>query len=123
MNERDFANQVRQHLDRSLQDIDTDKLDRLRRARERALAAQRQTVTAPSLAGIGHALRVHLDARRPRQFFVALALLLAAMIYAQWHAETLIADLSDVDSALLADEMPVEAFTDQGFESWLKDSL
>lgn len=123
MNERYFASQVRQHLDRGLQTIGTDQLDRLRRARERALAVQRQEVAAPSLAGIGHALRVHLDGRRPRQFFVALALLLAAMIYAQWHAETLIADLSDVDSALLADEMPVEAFTDQGFESWLKDSL
>lgn len=123
MNERLFADQIRQHLDHGLQQIDADQLERLRQARERALTARRQSVALPSFAGIGHSLRARLDGRRPRQFFVALALLLAAVSYTQWHAETPVTDLSDVDSALLADEMPVEAFTDQGFESWLKSSL
>ena len=31
-----------------------------------------------------------------------------------------VAELGEIDSALLADELPISAFTDIGFDAWLK---
>jgi hypothetical protein len=50
---------------------------------------------------------------------MAFLLVLAVGVYTYWLGETEIAGLSEVDSALLADDIPVEALLDRGFESWL----
>lgn len=122
MNELHFAYQIRQHLNRGLQQIDDNQLARLAKARETALAAQRKPARVPALAAAGHFLRFHTEQIAGRRLFLALTAALAMALYAHWHAEGLISELSDVDSALLADEMPVEALIDEDFESWLHDS-
>lgn len=122
MNELDFAARVRQHLNQGLQRIDNDQLDRLRQARERAVSVQKQAATSPILAAAGHFFHVHTETLRPRHLVFVLGLLLVTLFAAYWQADTLVADLSEVDTALLADEVPVEALLDAGFESWLGSS-
>ena len=39
-----------------------------------------------------------------------------------WHSHQYVTEIGDVDSALLADELPPEAFLDNDFFEWLKDS-
>lgn len=122
MNELHFGYQVRQHLNRGLETIDEDKLKQLASARQRALSAQKHAAGAPVLAGAGFFFRFHTENLRPRHLLLVLVLILMTGLYASWQAETIVAELSDVDSALLADDVPVEALLDKGFESWLKDS-
>lgn len=122
MNELHFAFRVRQHLNRGLQDIDDDRLARLKAARERALAAQKQPAGNPALATAGHFFRFHLDGIGVRHAVAALLLVLALAFYAHWQADQLVAELSDVDSALLSDDVPIEALLDKDFNTWLKNS-
>ena len=122
MNELHFAYRLRQHLNRGVQEIDGDKLARLRQARELALAVQKQPSAHPVLAGAGHFFRFHTEGFRPRHLIAALLLALASALVLQWHIDAQIAELSDLDSALLADDLPVEALIDKDFDSWLKSS-
>lgn len=119
MNERHFAGRIREHLDLGLERIDDRHLARLRAARERALAASLAPTT--EFAGnAGDAVFRRGEGRLlPRGVLMALALVAAAGIYAYWLGETEVAGISEVDSALLADDIPVEALLDRGFESWL----
>jgi hypothetical protein len=57
-----------------------------------------------------------------RQILVALALVVGVTSYAYWQADRSIAELEVIDSALLADDLPIAAFTDRGFDAWLKSS-
>lgn len=122
MNELHFAYRIKQHLNRGLQQLGSDKLDRLQAARTLALTAQKQPAAHPVLAAGGHFFRFHFDGVRPRHVLAGLMLALAVALYAHWHAEQLIAELADVDSALLSQDLPMEALLDQGFDKWLQDS-
>lgn len=122
MNEQDFANRIRQHLNRGLQQVGKEELERLQAARNRALAMQPQAQPEAWMVSAGHFFRAQPDHLRPRNFLVLLVLLVLIGLGSHWYADSLIAELSTEDSALLADEIPVEAFIDRGFESWLKDS-
>lgn len=122
MNELHFAYRLRQQLNRGAQEIGDDKLERLRKARELALAAQKQPSSHPVLAGAGHFFRFHAEGLRPRHLIIALLLMLASALALQWHIDAQIAELSDLDSALLSDDLPVEALIDKDFDSWLKSS-
>jgi len=122
MNELHFAHRVRQHLNRGLRDIDDNKLARLKAAREAALARQKQPAAIPVLAGAAHFLRMHFENLHARQLLAGLALLAALAFYANWQANQIVADMTETDSALLTDDMPVEALTSKEFQSWLKNS-
>jgi hypothetical protein len=59
----------------------------------------------------------------PRIVAPALALVLGLVIMLYWQEsqrlETNYADNADIDAQMLADELPVTAYLDQGFEIWL----
>ena len=38
-----------------------------------------------------------------------------------WHSVQYVTELEEVDSALLSDDLPPEAFLDNDFFEWLKD--
>jgi hypothetical protein len=42
--------------------------------------------------------------------------------YSFWQADQQISELEAIDSALLADDLPIGALTDKGFDAWLKSS-
>lgn len=120
MNEQHFAYKIRQHLNRGLHQLPPQTTDRLAAARERALAHQRQFVGQTLLASVGGFVQSQFDNLRLKQALSALALLLFVVSSAYWIADQRVTELGEIDSALLADELPISAFTDQGFDAWLK---
>lgn len=122
MNEERFAYRIRQALNRTVQDISPATDRRLEAARHLALSRQKQAMPALALAG-GHG-SIHFGSAAPylKQILAVLALLLGMYISFYWQSHQYISELEEVDSALLADDLPPEAFLDQGFSEWLNDS-
>jgi len=50
----------------------------------------------------------------------ALVLGLAGVLYV--HSNGTSSDIADIDAGLLTDELPINAYLDKGFDSWLKRS-
>jgi len=117
MNEMQFGNRIRHILNQGIQ-VRPEVARKLEEARQRALAHQRPE-PAPVLAWAGNvfggwggvALRVLLP----------LAMLLAggAAIYT-WQQNQRAAELEEIDSLLLTDDLPIDAYLDRGFQNWLK---
>ena len=120
MNEQQFANKVRLVLNQGLR-LDASAAERLRAAREQALARQRRE-PAPALAWAdnvvgsfggwsGVSLRVLLP----------FAILVAGVsgVYT-WQQNQRAAELEEIDAQLLTDDLPIDAYLDRGFQNWLK---
>lgn len=122
MNEEHFGYKVRQHLNRGLHDLRPETSNRLASARENALAHQRQSVSQSVLATAGSFVQFHLENLRFKQALVALILAMGVISTTFWVADERINELGALDSALLADDLPIGAFTDTGFAAWLKSS-
>ena len=120
MNDEYFGYKIRQHLNRGLHELRPETTARLAAARESALACQRQTVSQSVLATVGGFVQSQFDNLRVKQLLAALALLVGVVFSAYWVADERVTELGEIDSALLADELPISAFTDQGVDAWLK---
>ncbi len=121
MNEERYAHRIRQSLNYGLQDIPQATARRLEAARMLALSRQKQR--APQLAtagGHGH-FHVGSDSSHAKQALAILALLVGMYLSFYWQSHQYISNLEEVDSALLADDLPPEAFLDKGFSAWLSD--
>ncbi len=120
MNEPQFANKIRHILNQGTA-LDRSTLERLRAARERALAVQkpeRELALAWAMGAVGRlgglggfSLRVLLP--------VALLLASAAALYG-WQQSQRLAEVEEIDAELLTDDLPIDALLDRGFEAWLK---
>jgi len=56
-----------------------------------------------------------------KQILAVIALLVGMWISFYWHSIQYVTELEDVDSALLTDDLPPDAFLDNDFFEWLKD--
>ena len=120
MNERYIAHRLVALLDEGAQNIDHRIERRLAASRQRALAVQRATRTRLGLAGVvGGVLDDIGDMARSWVTLIALMILAGSAHYAS-QAQRL-AEIEEVDSALLADDLPIDAYLDRGFDAWLKD--
>lgn len=119
LNELQFANKVRHVLNQGTR-LDAATIERLRAARERALAAHRPaTELAPAWAGpaAGHLsglARFSLQVLLP----VVLVMASAAALYG-WQQSQRQAEVEQLDAELLTDDLPLDALLDRGFEAWL----
>ena len=120
MNEEYFGYKIRQHLNRGLHELRPETTARLAAARQGALACQRQAVSQSLLASVGGFVQSQFDSLRVKQLISALALLVCVVFSAYWVADQRVAELGAIDSALLTDDLPISAFTDKGFDAWLK---
>jgi hypothetical protein len=123
MNERETGTKWKRDLDASLEDIPPRVLDRLKAARQAAVARSRQHEAAHGFTWSAAGVRLLGDpARRvgPR-YWVPLAALMAglAVIY-YWHGISAPQDPEEIE--LLAGELPINAYLDRGFDQWLNDS-
>ena len=123
--EEQFAHQLCRVLDQGARDIDPVIAERLRAARERAL--QRQAVPAPAYEIVGAGGTVRLgqgDGAHPfRTLLAILALLIGVSMVYVWNGFAQADENEEIDSALLADDLPPNAYLDKGFQAWLdKDS-
>jgi hypothetical protein len=136
MNEIKFTNKIRQalnegaRLDGPAGSAAASVAERLRAARERALAAHRPgrapayapatvAATGDAASGLlsgfggigGFSLRLVLP-----------TLLLVAGLVAIYNSQQdqRAADIVELDAQLLTDDLPLDAYLDRGFEAWLK---
>jgi hypothetical protein len=120
MNEVQFAYKVRQHLNRGLHELRPETISRLAAARQRALERQKVRVNQSVLAGAGGFFQYHFDNYRLKQIVLSLVLLVGVVFSTFWLADQRVKELGAIDSALLTNELPLGAFTDKGFDTWLK---
>jgi hypothetical protein len=128
MNEIKFSNKIRQALNEGarLEGAHGAAIaERLRAARERALDA-RKPEREPALAwarsaatgvvgGFGGVGGFSLRAVLPTLLLIAGLL----AIY-NWQQDQRAADIEELDAQLLTDDLPIDAYLDRGFETWLR---
>jgi hypothetical protein len=124
--EGQLALRLTAHLSRGAQALPHDISERLRFSRERALASRRAVAvpaTAPSVVSSGRtaalggppSLWLRLVSALP------LAMLVAGLVFIQHHHDLQqIAVAAEIDSALLADDLPPAAYGDPGFSEFLR---
>ncbi len=109
MNQKLNPEQIRQLLNSSLSRIEQPALDRLRDARLLALARHDARASAPVLAWAGN---WHSAVSGHKSRYFAAAALLAAILFggtSYWHHEH---EASEIDVAILTDELPIEVYVD-----------
>jgi len=122
MNEREFGHKIKHQLDRAL-DLEPATRNRLKAAREQALARQRLTEPAFVLAW-ADAIVGRLSGN-PASASIALggaALILALFAVQYWQQAPTMEEIEEIDAALLTSDLPINAYLDKSFDTWLKRS-
>jgi hypothetical protein len=125
-----FAYRVRHALNEHLDQLPASTTDRLAAARQAAMARKkadaparvRVTRTETALAGGGSSFLSN-PFNWMNRFSVALPLLLVmggmVGVY-QYEQQQSISELAEMDAAVLADELPLSAYLDHGFNAYLE---
>lgn len=122
MNERKFGLQIKQKLDQTL-DLDPAIRQRLKSARERALARQR--VAEPAFVPVWADALLGRFTESPASAGIGLAgaaLVLALVGIQYWQRSPSAEELEEIDAALLTSDLPINAYLDKSFDTWLKRS-
>lgn len=121
--EHEFAASLVRHLDYGVAQIDAGTRERLFAARNAALARYREE-PAYGLAWMT-ALTSRIGGSRwsgARQLVTICTLVVALVGIAYWQSTAPVNELAEIDTFLLADELPPNAYLDKGFDAWLKRS-
>lgn len=120
MNDQELAARIVRQLDLSLEDLPPRTVYRLRAAREAALArASGQESVAPAPVRFG-ARGQTLSMLNRRLLVPVFALIVGLSAVLLWRQDTPpSSDYAELDAQVLADELPVTAYLDTGFEIWL----
>ena len=124
MNEQDeLGRRIAGLLDDGADGVGPAQRERLRAARKLALEKHHESrarALVPSLAtGIGN-----LTERRVFgiQYLIPMAALVLGLAGVAYMHYTPTNEIADIDAGLLTDDLPINAYLDQGFDSWLKRS-
>jgi hypothetical protein len=125
MNQQDeLALRIAKLLDEGSGELTPGQCERLAQARRLAVSrhqAQAQPALAPAWAGpFSHFTEQSVLGVRYLIPFAALLLGLLGVVYV--NSSTISSEMADIDAGLLTDELPLNAYLDQGFDSWLKRS-
>jgi hypothetical protein len=122
--EKDFAQKITRTLNWGLTRIEDDKLVRIRAGRQKALAAYREPVTIMGLVTIsGHTLDMSNWVKRPLFWLPILAIVAAVSVYTLSGGDDISDDAGgELDAQILTGELPINAFLDKDFGSWVKES-
>lgn len=121
--ELELARNVVQLLNEGTDRLDADIRERLLESRKEALARYRQQpVTAPAFAWAGPAGRLLQDRFDMRAIAAGAALIVALAGALVWQDMNQGTDITEIDAGLLTDDLPITAYLDQDFDSWLKRS-
>jgi len=126
-----FAYKVRHALNERLDDLPASTTDRLAQARKLAMARKKAHVAAPltvrqarfATAGDGGVLSQGFGGLGRMGVALPLLLLVGGLtgIY-HFEEQQRIADLAEMDAAVLSDELPPTAYLDHGFNAYLAQS-
>ena len=123
MDEKDFGQKITRTLNWGLSRIEDDKLAKLRAGRQKALDAYREPVTVLGLVTVsGQTLDVSGWLRKPLFWLPILAITVAIVTYSLNGADDDTDDVGELDAKLLTGELPIDAFLDKDFASWVKES-
>lgn len=126
MNESDLARKITRHLDIGLDLLKGETLARLQTARRKALAAY--TPKHRTIFGLAWASHAGHDGKpdgfQPFQsaWVPFAALIFGLLLATYWQNHPQMGDQPEIDAFLLAEDLPVNAYLDYGFEAWLEDS-
>lgn len=122
-----FAARVTARLDAGVAQTPAPIVARLRHARQRAVALARvqrhmSPVVAPAAAGIGAGMSVPCPPRWQRwgAWIPVLALLAGVWAIAQHQQQARLRAAAEIDARLLTDVLPPAAYTDPGFQEFLR---
>ncbi len=117
--ERQFAYKIGLALDQGAERLPGDLETKLHAARTRALAHQKVALAGFSLAGVGQTVS---DALLPHMRTLAafFTLCIAVLCSYYWNNYQQAVQNAEIDSALLADDLPINAYLDRGFRAWLE---
>ena len=122
MNDQHLGYRIRQILNHGLS-LDAQTLARLKAAREQALASQRVAARNPVFAWANNfADRSGSSSLVSRVLLPAAILILGLVAINNWHQSQLVQEIEDIDAAMLAGDLPLDAYLDKGFDAWLKRS-
>ena len=124
--EHELARKLVQHLDDGVGRLEPGVRGRLLAARNAALSHYRekpQSVRGLAWAGVTGGRRGEYRFLDPRHLVVGTAVALALVGVVWWQSNgNPASELAEIDSHLLSDDLPVNAYLDKGFDSWLKRS-
>lgn len=119
--EQQLGYKLRQVLNLGTDYLDHGTREKLRAARQHALMHQKPAIARLSIAGVGHyAAEILLPQARSLIALVALAIGVVGTYY--WNTFQEADANEEIDSALLSDELPINAYLDHGFSAWLEHS-
>jgi hypothetical protein len=127
-----FAYRVRHALNEKLDDLPASTTDRLAAARKAAMARKKAhvpvRVTQAELATAGAGAQARGFLGNPFGWLgrmsvaVPLLVLMAGMVgIYQYEQQQRIAELAELDAAVLSDELPLSAYLDHGFNAYLEN--
>jgi hypothetical protein len=120
------------YLSAGTADLPYDISERLRAARAQAVAARKisKVHTAPALATASTGATLSLGSddgfglwSRIGAILPLIALVAGLLLINSLQSDRLAQEIADVDSALLTDDLPPDAFSDPGFVQFLKTTL
>lgn len=118
LDEQAFGRRIAACLNASTHELDDHLAARLQAARNRALAAHHPRggwLRLPAVAGLARGFGGRLGQG------LAVAVVAAVVLVANpWSSWSDLVDLADIDAALLADELPIDAYLDSDFTEWLQ---
>ena len=120
MNELQFAARIRHLLNQGTQ-LEPRLAERLKAARELALARQRAQRTpvlvwADNVLGNGW----RWGSLSARVVLPVVMLAVAAFGIYRWQENQRLAEVVEIDTQLLTDDLPIDAYLDRGFQNFLK---
>ena len=122
----ELARKIAQHLDFGADHVNPPTRQRLLDARKLALSHYQEAVQPVwrlAWAGQARARRGESHLFNPRYWVAAAALVVALIGIAYWQNGSAPSnELAEIDVGLLTDELPINAYLDKGFDSWLKRS-
>ena len=120
-----FARNIAARLSERAENVAPEIGERLRFAREKALAAGRAARSNVELQSAGDGSAMLGFSRSPWWQRIASVLPLAALVgglllIEDWQTRSQISVAAEVDAALLGDDLPINAYSDPGFIEYLK---
>jgi len=124
--ELEFAYKIRRALDQRSQVLDPAVPARLAAARQSALSHKKESVraAAPVLASGAHGATSSFRLNRSwlQRLGIAAPILAGLVLFVslyQYEQQNHINAIADLDAAVLADELPLSAYADHGFNAFL----
>lgn len=119
----ELARRIAKLLDESAENVGPAQRERLSAARKLALAAhQGQAAPVWLPAWAGNVSRFTERRVMGVQYLLPIAALVLGLAGVAYIHTGPSSEIADLDAGLLTDELPINAYLDQGFDSWLKRS-